>query len=316
MSVLYLFDPSSPSSDYFFHALSFAQSYSYNLIILWIKQPQYIKVNNNNNNNSNNNNKNDNDFDCEYESLDESSLNVKIEILDLCSKASKFGITTKFEIIETIESLISIDVLNYINKINNDNNQINKIKTIVMGYRKHHQMDRIGNNTDYLIKHSHNHHIPLLVLHPETQSIQSLHLNVTKLPSYSNIILCYDGSECSKYALSLFISFCNHLDNSAKILLVYVVNQLSNDKTKQKEDYDIITEGEKLLQISIPQVVHSRILEGKSTSHYHESISHLAQEIKCDLIVAGTHGRTGYIIYNNIYIYNIYINIYTKIFAF
>lgn len=115
--------------------------------------------------------------------------------------------------------------------------------------------------------------------------------------SYLRTILCAtDFFDCSRHAFRLARSLA--IEQESRLVIVHVIPTLGSmvafeDALKQLEPKDA---GEKLwevlrrFQVSNAKVqVEHRLVSGNVA----EEILRLAHQIGCDLIVMGTHGRTG-----------------------
>lgn len=131
----------------------------------------------------------------------------------------------------------------------------------------------------------------LLVGASTAQVIGNAHCSVLVTPRDSkiegkNILLAVDGSPYSDKATSAAINFAKRLN--APITLISVV--YSEHKESRLRDAKTVVERTNKLMEAEGISVESRIVTGR----YAESIVETAQDIGCDLIMVGSHGRTGF----------------------
>ncbi len=130
----------------------------------------------------------------------------------------------------------------------------------------------------------------LLVGASTAEVIGNAHCSVLVTPRDSqiegkNILLAVDGSPCSDRATTAAISLAKRLN--APITLLSVI--YSEHKESRRRDAEMVVERTNKLLEAEGTRVESRIVTGR----YAESIVETAQNIGCDLILVGSHGRTG-----------------------
>jgi len=130
----------------------------------------------------------------------------------------------------------------------------------------------------------------LLVGASTAQVIGDAHCSVLVTPRESkiegkNILLAVDGSPYSDRATTAAMNLAKRL--KAPITLISVV--YSEHKESRRRDAETVLERTKKLLEVEGISVESRIVTGR----YAESIVKTAQDIGCDLIMVGSHGRTG-----------------------
>jgi len=130
----------------------------------------------------------------------------------------------------------------------------------------------------------------LLVGASTVQVIGNAHCSVLVTPRNSqieakNILLAVDGSPYSDRATSAAINLAKRL--KAQISLLSVV--YSEHKENRRREAEVVVERTQKVLVAEGISVESRIVTGR----YAESIVETAQDIGCDLILVGSHGRTG-----------------------
>jgi uncharacterized protein len=147
-----------------------------------------------------------------------------------------------------------------------------EVDLIVMGRRGKKNMMRflVGASTAEVIGTA---HCSVLVT-PRTANIEG-----------KNILLAVDGSPYSDRATTAAINLAKRLN--AQITLISVV--YSEHKESRRREAETVVECTKKLLESEGVHVQSQIVTGR----YAESIVETAQNIGCDLIMVGSHGRTG-----------------------
>ncbi len=130
----------------------------------------------------------------------------------------------------------------------------------------------------------------LLVGASTAQVIGDAHCSVLVTPRESkieakNILLAVDGSPYSDRATTAAMNLAKRL--KAPITLISVV--YSEHKESRRRDAETVVERTNKLLEAEGISVECRIVTGR----YAESIVETAQDIGCDLIVVGSHGRTG-----------------------
>jgi nucleotide-binding universal stress UspA family protein len=113
------------------------------------------------------------------------------------------------------------------------------------------------------------------------------------LPIYS-ILHPTDFSMHSEYAYRFACSLAR--DHGARMIVLHVVSRLPREVAvwdlfqRSREYREVLEERLHMLAAPDPQVPMEYVLEDGDPA---KQIVHAAQEHKCDLIVMGTHGRTG-----------------------
>ncbi|HTB32286.1 MAG TPA: universal stress protein [Bacteroidia bacterium] len=116
--------------------------------------------------------------------------------------------------------------------------------------------------------------------------------------AYSTILIAVDGSECSTNAVKKGIELAKDL--SAKVILLSVVDMTSmvdNAAVGAIIDKDVEgafeEEADKLLDKLMKKYPYDKITKISEEGIAKEAINTIAEHHKVDLIVMGTHGRTG-----------------------
>lgn len=116
--------------------------------------------------------------------------------------------------------------------------------------------------------------------------------------AYSNILIAIDGSECSMNAVNKGIELAKDL--SANVILLSVVDMTSmvdNAAVGAIIDKDVETvfeeEADKLLDKAMKKYPYDKITKISEEGVAKEAINSIAEHYKVNLIVMGTHGRTG-----------------------
>ncbi len=116
--------------------------------------------------------------------------------------------------------------------------------------------------------------------------------------AYSNILIPIDGSVCSLKALEKGIELAKQL--SASVLLVSVVDMTSMIDSAAvgaivDKDVEVAFEEEadKLLESAMKKYPYAKTSKIMEEGIAKEAINSIAEERKVDLIIMGTHGRTG-----------------------
>lgn len=116
--------------------------------------------------------------------------------------------------------------------------------------------------------------------------------------AYSNILIAIDGSKCSMKALEKGIELAKDL--SANLLLVSVVDMTSMINSASvgaiiDKDVDVVFEEEanKLLERAMKKYPYPKTTVITEEGVANEAINTIAAKHKADLIIMGTHGRTG-----------------------
>jgi nucleotide-binding universal stress UspA family protein len=130
----------------------------------------------------------------------------------------------------------------------------------------------------------------LLVGASTAEVIGSAHCSVLVTPREAkfegkNLLLAVDGSPYSDRATTAAMNLAKRL--KVPITLLSVV--YSEHKESRRRDAETVVERTKKLLEAEGISVESRIVTGR----YAESIVETAQNVGCDLIVVGSHGRTG-----------------------
>lgn len=120
---------------------------------------------------------------------------------------------------------------------------------------------------------------------------------------YSRILTAVDDSDISKLAIQEAIKLA--LDQQAKLCIVYVVDEFipagegvpvdfkENEALKRKQGQSILNEMVMLARNENIDVESNLIEITESNSPIPEKIIEAAKKWKADLIVLGTHGRSG-----------------------
>lgn len=116
--------------------------------------------------------------------------------------------------------------------------------------------------------------------------------------AYSNILIAIDGSECSMSAVKKGIELAKDL--SSNVILLYVVdmtNTIDNAAVGAIVDKNIEgifeKEADKLIESAIKKYPYAKTTKIIEEGVAKEAINTIAEQHKADLIVMGTHGRTG-----------------------
>lgn len=118
---------------------------------------------------------------------------------------------------------------------------------------------------------------------------------------YSNILIATDGSKCSMNAVEKGINLAKNL--SANVLMLYVMDmhaiiesiEANPAKNKNIKEMTVILEksADKVLDGTLEQCPYDKITKITIEGIPKEVINSIAREHNVDLIVMGTHGRTG-----------------------
>src|ERR1700679_1318584 len=118
--------------------------------------------------------------------------------------------------------------------------------------------------------------------------------------AYSNILIAVDGSKCSMNAVKKGIELARDL--SANVILLCVVDitaMVDNAAVGAIIDKDVEgifeDEADKLLESIMAKYPYNKTRKIAEEGIAKEAINSIAEEIKADLIVMGTHGRTGFL---------------------
>jgi nucleotide-binding universal stress UspA family protein len=116
--------------------------------------------------------------------------------------------------------------------------------------------------------------------------------------AYSNILIAIDGSECSMNAAKRGIELAEDL--SANVILLSVVDMtgmIENAAVGAIVDENVEAvfkkEADKLLEDVIKKYPYNKITKITEEGIAKEAINTIAEQHNIDLIVMGTHGRTG-----------------------
>ncbi len=116
--------------------------------------------------------------------------------------------------------------------------------------------------------------------------------------AYSNILIAVDGSKCSMSAVEKGVELARDL--SANVILLSVVDMTSmvdNAAVGAIIDKDMETvfedEADKLLDVLMKKYPYEKTRKIAEEGIAKEAINSIAEEEKADMIVMGTHGRTG-----------------------
>lgn len=115
-----------------------------------------------------------------------------------------------------------------------------------------------------------------------------------------NLLLAVDGSECSARAVTQAIALTGQLAEAPRLHLLHVHLPIPIGRIQAHVGHDQLQayyreEGESQLAFARGQLEQAGLV---FTPHIHvgqpaEVIAHQARELDCDLIVMGSHGRTG-----------------------
>ena len=105
-----------------------------------------------------------------------------------------------------------------------------------------------------------------------------------------------DFSECSRYAFRIAVDLARQ--HGASLLALHVAPPLSEERVSfgeaaapQPDEYHRrVAEAEREATAAGPGVAVERLVEGGEPAHV---VARVARERDCDLIVIGSHGRTG-----------------------
>jgi nucleotide-binding universal stress UspA family protein len=116
--------------------------------------------------------------------------------------------------------------------------------------------------------------------------------------AFSNILIPVDGSKCSLNAVKTGIELAQKL--SANVMLLCVVDMtdmVDNAAVGAIIDKDVETmyeeEADKVIDEAMAKYPYAKTSRIEEEGIPKEAINTIAQEHKADLIVMGTHGRTG-----------------------
>ncbi len=116
--------------------------------------------------------------------------------------------------------------------------------------------------------------------------------------SFSNILIAVDGSKCSMNAVKRGIELAKDL--SASVMLLSVVDMttmIDNAAVGAIIDKDVEVvfedEAEKLLEKTMKKYPYEKTKPITEEGIAQEAINSIAEKHKADLIIMGTHGRTG-----------------------
>jgi len=116
--------------------------------------------------------------------------------------------------------------------------------------------------------------------------------------AYSNILIPIDGSKCSLNAAKRGIELAKEL--SAGVTLLYVVDMTSTIDSAAvgaiiDKNIEAVFEEEadKLLEEAMKKYPYNKTTKLIEEGIAKEAINSIAEQRKADLIVMGTHGRTG-----------------------
>jgi nucleotide-binding universal stress UspA family protein len=116
--------------------------------------------------------------------------------------------------------------------------------------------------------------------------------------AYSNILIAVDGSKCSLNAVKKGVELAKDL--SANIILLCVVdvtNMIDSAAVGVIIDKDVEViygeEAEKMLDSAMKKYPYEKTTRLAEEGIPKEAINLIAEQNKVDLIVMGTHGRTG-----------------------
>jgi nucleotide-binding universal stress UspA family protein len=116
--------------------------------------------------------------------------------------------------------------------------------------------------------------------------------------AYSNILIALDGSKCSLNAVNKGIELAKEL--SANVILLCVVdvtNMIDSAAVGVIIDKDVEViygeEAEKMIENAIEKYPYDKITRIAEEGIPKEAINTIAERNKVDLIIMGTHGRTG-----------------------
>lgn len=116
--------------------------------------------------------------------------------------------------------------------------------------------------------------------------------------AYSNILIAVDGSDCSMNAVKKGMELAKNL--SANVMLLCIVDMTSMVDNAAvgaiiDKDVEVVFEDEavKLLDNIMKKYPYSKTTKISEEGIAKEAINLIAEQNKADLIVMGTHGRTG-----------------------
>lgn len=116
--------------------------------------------------------------------------------------------------------------------------------------------------------------------------------------AYTNILIAIDGSDCSMNAVKKGIELAHQL--SANVTLLSVVDMTSmvdNAAVGAIIDKDVETlyeeDADKVIEAAMKKYPYSKTTKIEEEGIAKEAINSIAEKNKVDLIVMGTHGRTG-----------------------
>ncbi len=116
--------------------------------------------------------------------------------------------------------------------------------------------------------------------------------------AFSNILIAIDGSKCSMNAVQKGIELATEL--SANVMLLCVVDMtdmVDNAAVGAIIDKDVEViyeeEADKVITEAMTKYPYEKITRIEEEGIAKEAINTIAKEHKADLIVMGTHGRTG-----------------------
>ncbi len=116
--------------------------------------------------------------------------------------------------------------------------------------------------------------------------------------AYSKILIAVDGSQCSMNAVNKGIELAKDL--SANVMLLCIVDMTTMVDNAAvgaiiDKDVEVIFEDEadKLLDSIMKKYPYNKITKIAEEGIAREAINSIAEKHKVDLIVMGTHGRTG-----------------------
>jgi nucleotide-binding universal stress UspA family protein len=116
--------------------------------------------------------------------------------------------------------------------------------------------------------------------------------------AFSNILIAIDGSNCSMHAVKRGIELAKDLNASVMLLsVVDMTSMIDNAAVGAIIDKDVEVvfedEAENLLERVTKKYPYDKITRITDEGIAQEAINSIAEERKADLIIMGTHGRTG-----------------------